>query len=1052
MEYMYNHKDRKSTKVFLTLLIFALLAIISLGTYFALRFKPVPQITYYTVSFDADNGTTNITVQVEEGKFVEKPELDPTKTGWDFLGWFDNNFEWDFEHREVTSDVTLKAHWQEKSYVVTFNYNNGYDSKVETYNHGSKLTAPAEPTKEGKNFAGWYNGDVAWQFATDTVTANITLDAHWSDVPITYYTVTFEADNGTDPVDVEVAEGTTVHAPSEEPTKEGYNFLGWFDAYSYEWDFEHREVTSDVTLKAHWQEIETPLTPDQNYIVTLNMILAETEETSRPTTMFELIELLKANGYEIENQNLTTGKIVWDSANNRCALISLTDDAILYQDAEKPLTTDKVAIWGIYDTYESAKVDTNNFSIYLRITSETEILELNRGLDIGNNTGITKISYVGGASAQTVTIRTNSTETVLEINAPNDTVYHYGINGYLNIIKSDLEACYHEFGYSHIGEATYGRIVNHAGSILVDGEEKATGVQFLYINTKEVDGNEFDTLIVAAADGAKLPEFDRPKVDIADGGTLVVKVEQITTSHATPDAEEYIYLWKSGVKEQIVVTEVKVESLKVNDSTGKVEGNNGEVAVIGSTNVENESTSKAAEEIANLARRGANGQLIDTDGNDIDISKPEEIDTTKVVDVERPTKEEAIEKATEGHALFEGGQGTEDRPYLIANVEQFMNIDNALKETLTDIYFKLTTNLDMQDEFIQAHRVCVWDRWELFYEIYASTILHIDLGGNTMYNLNCFIFSNIQNLEFENGTVCFAEGESEPGIAYYSCGGNGYPRHLIFRNLVLNGQYSPNMLHYGPVLAQSYDGYLANDVILAENIVSNVNINNLAGNAYTGGIFGYVFGPLTIKDCIFNGSIQSAHVGSFINPMNAGGTKINQNNTFNGKLLGTNTVQKFGAGKNDVETEGPNASATKVTKADDLIKSADIGEELVLNHTNDSIVRYAVSIMVWTNEATCTTVFNVDVTATSTDCHTGLYKNYFENSLVDGSTESTRVPSGWYDGCIWLDGDTYMVYCSSTTQIKTSSPATICVYGYDADGNLTTYQTQQYSPAKLSWC
>ncbi|MCQ2564564.1 MAG: InlB B-repeat-containing protein [Clostridia bacterium] len=904
MDYIYNHRDRKGTKVFLTMLIFVLLITISLGTYLALKFRPLPEVVHYTVTFDADNGT--------------------------------------------------------------------------------------------------------------------------------------------DPVDVQVAEGNVVHAPSEDPTKTGYNFLGWFDAYSYAWDFEHRVVTSDVTIKAQWQEIETPLTPDQNYIVTLNMILAETEETSCPTTMFELIELLKANGYEIENQNLTTGKIVWDSANNRCALISLTDDVILYQDAEKPLTTDKVAIWGIYDSYASAKEDTNNFSIYLRVTSETEILNLTRGLDIGNNTGITKISYVGGASAQTVTIRTNSTETVLEINAPNDTVYHYGINGYLNIIKSDLEACYHEFGYSHIGEATYGRIVNHAGTILVDGEEKSTGIQFLYINTKEEGADEFDTLIVAAADGAKLPEFDRPEVNIADGGTLVVKVEQITTSHATPDAEEYIYLWKSGVKEQIVVTEVKVGGLKVNDSTGKVEGNNGEKATIGSTNVENESTSKAAEEIANLARRGANGQLIDADGNDIDISKPEEIDTTKVVDVERPTKEEAMEK----HTLFEGGKGTIDMPYLIANVEQFMNIDNALNETLTDIYFKLTTNLDMQDEFIQAHRVCVWDRWELFAEIYDSTILHIDLGGNTMYNLNCFIFSNIQNLEFENGTVCFAEGESEPGIAYYSCGGNGYPRHLIFRNLVLNGQYSPNMLHYGPVLAQSYDGYLANDVILAENIVSNVNINNLAGNAYTGGIFGYVFGPLTIKDCIFNGSIQSAYVGSFINPMNAGGTKINQNNTFNGKLLGTNTVQKFGAGINSVETEGPNASATKVTKADDLIKSANMGEELVLNHTNSSIVRYAVSIMVWTNEATCTTVFNVDVTATSTDCHTGLYKNYFENSLVDGSTESTRVPSGWYDGCIWLDGDTYMVYCSSTTQIKTSSPATICVYGYDADGNLTTYQTQQYSPAK----
>ena len=77
------------------------------------------------------------------------------------------------------------------AYTVTFNSNDG--SAVESITDlasGAKITAPTAPTKAENDFAGWYKEEAlktAWNFATDTVTANITLYAKW-----TPYTDVFE--------------------------------------------------------------------------------------------------------------------------------------------------------------------------------------------------------------------------------------------------------------------------------------------------------------------------------------------------------------------------------------------------------------------------------------------------------------------------------------------------------------------------------------------------------------------------------------------------------------------------------------------------------------------------------------------------------------------------------------------------------------------------------------------------------------------------------------------------------------------------------------------
>ncbi len=67
-----------------------------------------------------------------------------------------------------------------------------------------------------------------------------------------HYTVTFDSDNGKEEKKtVDVIEGRSVHEPSEEPTKAGYVFDGWYTEDGEKYEFT-TPITGNITLKAHW--------------------------------------------------------------------------------------------------------------------------------------------------------------------------------------------------------------------------------------------------------------------------------------------------------------------------------------------------------------------------------------------------------------------------------------------------------------------------------------------------------------------------------------------------------------------------------------------------------------------------------------------------------------------------------------------------------------------------------------------------------------------------------------------------------------------------------
>ncbi len=148
----------------------------------------------YTVTYDGNGHTggsvpTDSTVYKENDTVTVLDKGDLIKTGYTFAGWNTQADGSGTDHAVGStfimgsSDVTLYAQWATNTYTVTFNSQGGSAVDSQTVEHGGKVTKPTNPTKTGYTFGGWYKESGCtntWDFATDTVTTNVTLYAQWT--------------------------------------------------------------------------------------------------------------------------------------------------------------------------------------------------------------------------------------------------------------------------------------------------------------------------------------------------------------------------------------------------------------------------------------------------------------------------------------------------------------------------------------------------------------------------------------------------------------------------------------------------------------------------------------------------------------------------------------------------------------------------------------------------------------------------------------------------------------------------------------------------------
>ena len=218
----------------------------------------------YTVTLDANGGTFDAngstverdTVQITYGGNFNQMPI-PRYKGYFFRGWYDEKWGGrqygDEDGRgtytyDKTEDCTLYALWEEAPLcTVTFNPNGGTLTGAATCQEkqNERIQRPyEEPIREGHNFRGWYTDaackpEQKWDF-DDPIPGNMTLYAGWD---ILSYVIRVKFANGEPDSIINQNYDTAITVP-DDPTREGYNFIGWDTPFPKKMPAKIMEITA----------------------------------------------------------------------------------------------------------------------------------------------------------------------------------------------------------------------------------------------------------------------------------------------------------------------------------------------------------------------------------------------------------------------------------------------------------------------------------------------------------------------------------------------------------------------------------------------------------------------------------------------------------------------------------------------------------------------------------------------------------------------------------------------------------------------------------------
>ncbi|MCQ2120316.1 MAG: InlB B-repeat-containing protein [Fibrobacter sp.] len=183
----------------------------------------------------------------------------PTRTGYDFKGWYGNRlFDGDVIKtipKGSTGKVNLYAKWTPTTYVIKFHSNGGPDVPDLAAGYETEISIPT-PEWEGYTFDGWFTDDVDFQNKFESTTMPLHgahLYAKWTAV---VYDIAYFLNGGED--DLSNPASYTIETETitlVAPTRTGYDFKGWYGNRLFDGDVIKtipKGSTGKVNLYAKW--------------------------------------------------------------------------------------------------------------------------------------------------------------------------------------------------------------------------------------------------------------------------------------------------------------------------------------------------------------------------------------------------------------------------------------------------------------------------------------------------------------------------------------------------------------------------------------------------------------------------------------------------------------------------------------------------------------------------------------------------------------------------------------------------------------------------------
>ena len=181
----------------------------------------------------------------------------PAITGYTFSGWSTNDAEVaDGKFTMPDNDVAFTGSWTINKYKITFDTAGGSSIAAIEQDYGTKISAPADPEREGYTFGGWDKDIPSTMPAED-----MTITAKWK---INSYKVSYsygnEAPDGAADVPVETAyDYDSEVSVAAAPAVDGYTFSGWTASGVTVSDGKFNMPAKDVSFTGTWTaEGDTP--------------------------------------------------------------------------------------------------------------------------------------------------------------------------------------------------------------------------------------------------------------------------------------------------------------------------------------------------------------------------------------------------------------------------------------------------------------------------------------------------------------------------------------------------------------------------------------------------------------------------------------------------------------------------------------------------------------------------------------------------------------------------------------------------------------------------
>ena len=175
----------------------------------------------YTVQY-IDEGKIIKEEELEEGSIINAPEV--AKEGYTFKGWYEGEEKYDV-YEPITRNLILESKYEINKYKVRFINEDGSVLQEETLDYGSTPTYKKETPTKKRTEEYTYEFD-KWSPEITKVTGNQEYKATYKATK-NKYTVTY-INEGKEYHKETALYGNTIKNV-ENPTKEGYTFIGWYD-------------------------------------------------------------------------------------------------------------------------------------------------------------------------------------------------------------------------------------------------------------------------------------------------------------------------------------------------------------------------------------------------------------------------------------------------------------------------------------------------------------------------------------------------------------------------------------------------------------------------------------------------------------------------------------------------------------------------------------------------------------------------------------------------------------------------------------------------------